>query len=137
MATFHFELVSPEKLLFTGEVEQVDVPGSEGDFGVLADHAPAVAILKPGVLTVHNGGGATEKIIVLGGFAEVSPKGLTVLADVAASMEELDRAMLAAQIKDMEERVAKMEQGSVLDREITRLDHFKTLHFQLTGTAMH
>lgn len=136
MATFHFELVSPEKLLFSGEVEQVDVPGSEGDFGVFADHAPVVAILKPGVLTVYHGG-AAEKIAVLGGFAEVSPKGLTVLADVAASVEDLDHAMLAAQIKEMEEKIARMEQGSALDREIARLDHFKALHFQLTGTAMH
>ncbi len=136
MATFHFELVSPEKLLFSGEVEQVDVPGSEGEFGVLAEHAPVVAILKPGVLTVYNAG-AAEKIVVLGGFAEVSAKGLTVLADVATSMEDIDHAMIAAQIKDMEGKVAQMEQGSALDREIARLDHFKALQFQLTGTALH
>lgn len=136
MATFHFELVSPQKLLYSGEVEQVDVPGTEGDFGVLAEHAPLVAIVKPGILTVHNAG-AGEKIVVLGGFAEVSAKGLVVLADVAASTEDFDNAIIAAEIKSMEEKVARMEPGSAFDREIARLDHFKTLQFQLTGTALH
>ena len=82
MANFHFELVSPEKLLFSGDVEQVDVPGAEGDFGVLAQHAPMVTTLRPGILTVHGAGGE-QKIVVLGGFAEVSADGLTVLAEVA------------------------------------------------------
>ena len=82
MATLHFELVSPEKLVFSGEVDQVDVPGAEGDFGVLANHAPFVTTLRPGILTVFSGGNA-QKIVVLGGFAEVSAQGLTVLADVA------------------------------------------------------
>jgi F-type H+-transporting ATPase subunit epsilon len=85
MATLHFELVSPEKLVFSGEVEQVDVPGAEGDFGVLAGHAPMVTTLRPGVLTVKAAGGE-QKIVVLGGFAEVSASGLTVLADTADSL---------------------------------------------------
>ena len=85
MATFHFDLVSPEKLAFSGEVDQVDVPGVEGDFGVLAGHAPVVAVIRPGILTVTTGG-THQKIIVLGGLAEVSDKGLTVLADVATSL---------------------------------------------------
>jgi len=63
MDTFHFELVSPERLIFSGEVEQVDVPGAEGDFGVLAEHAPIVATLRPGVLTIYTGGGE-QKIVV-------------------------------------------------------------------------
>ncbi|MGE3146526.1 MAG: F0F1 ATP synthase subunit epsilon [Pseudorhodoplanes sp.] len=136
MATFRFDLVSPEKLLFSGEVEQVDVPGSEGYFGVLAEHAPLVAMLRPGVLTVK-AGGDEQKIVVLGGFAEVSASGLTVLADVATAIEDIDKAMLAAQIKDMEEKVKQMQQGDALDREISRIDHFKTLHWDITGTAMH
>src|SRR5260221_12780944 len=94
MATFHFDLVSPEKLAFSGEVDQVDVPGVEGDFGVLAGHAPVVAAVRPGILTVTTGG-THHKFIVLGGLAEVSEKGLTVLADVATSVEELDRARCA------------------------------------------
>jgi len=136
MANLHFELVSPEKLLFSGDVEQVDVPGSEGYFGVLAGHAPMVAILRPGILTVKAQGGV-QKIVVLGGFAEVSANGLTVLADIATAVEDIDRAQLAAQIKELESKVAQMEQGSLLDKEIARLDHFRSVHMELTGTAMH
>ena len=136
MTTFQFDLVSPEKLLLSDEVEQVDVPGAEGDFGVFAGHEPMVSMVRPGILTVR-AGGSEQKIVVLGGFAEVSAKGLTVLADIASSVEDLDRVALAAQIKAAEERIAQMEQGSALDKEIWRLDHFKTVQMQLTGTAMH
>ncbi|RIK97821.1 MAG: ATP synthase F1 subunit epsilon [Proteobacteria bacterium] len=136
MATFHFELVSPEKLAYSGEVDQVDVPGLEGDFGVLAEHAPLVAVLRPGILTVIVGG-TREKIVVLGGVAEVSDKGLTVLADVATSIADLDRAAFASQIEEMEEKLKNGEPGHELDREIERLDHFKSLQGHLESTAMH
>jgi F-type H+-transporting ATPase subunit epsilon len=136
MATFHFELVSPEKIAFAGEADQVDVPGAEGDFGVFAGHAPLISLLRPGVVTVHAGGEQTQ-LVVLGGLAEVGPNGLTLLADVATSIEEMDRAALQAQITAAEERVKQMEQGSTLDREITRLDHLKILDQHLQGTAMH
>jgi F-type H+-transporting ATPase subunit epsilon len=135
MATFHFDLVSPEKLAFTGDVDQVDVPGVEGDFGVLAGHAPVVAAIRPGILTVIIGG-THQKIIVLGGLAEMSDKGLTVLADVATSLEELDRARFADKIAEMEAKLAEKE-GSELDRGIERLDHFKSIQNQLNSTAMH
>jgi F-type H+-transporting ATPase subunit epsilon len=135
MATFHFDLVSPEKLAFSGEVDQVDVPGVEGDFGVLAGHAPVVAAIRPGILTVTSGG-THQKIIVLGGVAEVSDKGLTVLADVATSLEELDRPRFADQIAEMETKLADKE-GSELDREVERLDHYKSIQSELDSTAMH
>ena len=135
MATFQFDLVSPEKLAFTGEVDQVDVPGVEGDFGVLAGHAPVVAAIRPGILTVTSAG-THQKIIVLGGLAEVSDKGLTVLADVATSMQDLDRAKFADKISDMEAKLAEKE-GSELDRAVARLDHFKSIQQQLSATAMH
>jgi F-type H+-transporting ATPase subunit epsilon len=135
MSTFHFDLVSPEKLAFSGEVDQVDVPGAEGDFGVLAGHAPVVAAIRPGILTLITGG-TQQKIVVLGGLAEVSDKGLTVLADVATSMQELDRAAFAEQISGMEAKLPEKE-GSELDREIERLDHFKSIQHQLNSTAMH
>ena len=135
MATFHFDLVSPEKLAFSGEVDQVDIPGVEGDFGVLAGHAPVVATIRPGILTVTSGG-AQQKIIVLGGLAEVSEKGLTVLADVATSLQDLDRAGFADKISDMETKLNEKE-GSELDRAVERLDHFKSIQGQLNSTAMH
>ncbi len=136
MASFHFELVSPEKLVFSGDVEQVDVPGVEGDFGVLEGHAPMVTTLRPGILTVHGAGGA-QKIVVLGGFAEVSANGLTVLADVAEAVEGIDRGMVTDRIGQLEQRIAKTEAGSELDKLITRLDHYKEVDRHLTGTAIH
>jgi F-type H+-transporting ATPase subunit epsilon len=137
MATFHFDLVSPEKLLFSGEVDQVDVPGTEGDFGVLAGHAPAVSALRPGVMTVYVSGQA-QQMIVLGGFAEVSADGkLTVLADLANSVEDFDRTMLAERITAQEEKIKGLDIGHELDKAIERLDHYKQVDSHLQGTAMH
>ncbi len=132
----HFELVSPEKLVFSGEVQQVDVPGAEGDFGVLENHAPVVATLRPGILTVHTAGGA-QRIVVLGGIAEVSASGLTVLAEVAETVADMDRTVLTTRIGELEQRIAKTEPGDALDKMITRLDHYKDVDRHLTGTAMH
>jgi F-type H+-transporting ATPase subunit epsilon len=135
MATFHFDLVSPEKLAFAGEVEQVDIPGVAGDLGIMAGHAPLVAALRPGIMTI-TAGGTQQKIIVLGGLAEVSDKGLTVLADVATSMQDLDREAFASQIAEMEEKLAEKE-GSAFDQAIERLDHFKVIQQNVNSTAMH
>lgn len=135
MATFHFDLVSPEKLAFSGEVDQVDIPGLEGDFGVLAGHAPVIAAIRPGILTIITGG-TKQKIIVLGGLAEVSSKGLTVLTDVATSLDELDRTEFADAIAEMQAKLSEKE-GSELDHEIERLDHFKSIQSQISTTALH
>jgi F-type H+-transporting ATPase subunit epsilon len=135
MATFQFDLVSPEKLAFSGEVDQVDVPGVEGDFGVLAGHTPVVAVIRPGILTII-AGGTRQKVIVLGGLAEMSEKGLTVLADVATSVQDIDRAQFAETIAEMEAKLAEKE-GSELDHAIERLDHFKSIEHELSSTAMH
>ncbi len=135
MATFHFDLVSPEKIAFSGEVEQVDIPGVDGDLGVMAGHAPLVATIRPGIMTV-TAGGKHEKIIVLGGLAEISDKGLTVLADTATSLQELDREAFADKISEMEEGL-KEEEGDALDRAIERLDHFKAIQHYIVSTAMH
>src|SRR2546428_14123522 len=98
MTTFHFDLVSPEKVLFSGEVSQVDVPGSEGDFGVLAAHAPLVTTLRPGILVVHSEGEA-QRIVVVGGFSEVGPVGLTMFANLAVPVVGFDVAGPAGVIK--------------------------------------
>jgi F-type H+-transporting ATPase subunit epsilon len=136
MATFHFELVSPEKIAFAGEVDQVDVPGVEGDFGVLAGHAPVIATVRPGIMRVTTGD-KKEQFVVLGGLAEVSATGLTVLADVATSIDELDRSAFAQTIEQMEADIARALEGDALDREIGRLDHFKSIQQHLEGTALH
>ena len=137
MATFHFDLVSPEKLLFSGAVEQVDVPGTEGDFGVLAGHAPTVSALRPGIMTVMVNG-QQQRIVVLGGFAEVAPGGaLTVLADLAESLDDFDRGVLGEKIFAQQEKIKAMSPGDELDRAIERLDHFKQVDGHIEGTGMH
>jgi F-type H+-transporting ATPase subunit epsilon len=94
-----------------------------------------VATVRPGVLTITQGG-THQKMVVLGGLAEVSEKGLTLLADVATSVQDLDRSGFAATIAEMEEKLAEKE-GSELDRAIERLDHFKSIEHVLNSTAMH
>ena len=126
MTTFHFELVSPEQLLFSGEVTQVDVPGEEGEFGVLAGHAPYMATLKPGLLTIH-GDGAPQRIVVRGGFAEVSPSGLTVLAEQATPAAEIDAMAIAQSIKDAEEDLADAKNDAAHDKARERLEQLNTL----------
>ena len=86
MADLHFELVTPEKLVMSEDVHMVVVPGTEGEFGVLAGHAPFMSTLRDGELSVYRtAGGAPEKIAVSGGFAEVGERGLTVLAESAGA----------------------------------------------------
>ena len=131
MATFHFDLVSPEKLLFAGDVGQVDLPGSEGDLGVLAGHAPLVTALRPGIIVVYREGGDL-RVVVNGGFAEVGPSGLTVLADMAVPVEEFDQAVLAGEIKDTEEDVADATDGWQRDKLAHRLDQLKALQAALS-----
>lgn len=130
MATFHFALVSPEKLVFSGEVTQVDVPGVEGEFGVLAAHAPMVATVKPGILVVH-GDGQPQRLAVDGGFAEVNAGGLTVLTDMAMPPEQVDRARLADTIKNTEEDLADCKEDRARDKLTHRLDQLKTLQAAL------
>jgi F-type H+-transporting ATPase subunit epsilon len=126
MPTFHFDLVAPEKLLFSGDVDQVDLPGAEGDFGVLAEHAPLVTTLRPGILTIHRGGGEL-RVVVNGGFAEVGPAGLNVLADFAVPVEDFDHAWLAGEIKDTEEDVADAKDERQRDKFAHRLAMLKAL----------
>jgi F-type H+-transporting ATPase subunit epsilon len=127
MATFHFELVSPERLVFAGEVNQVDVPGEEGEFGVFAGHAPYVATLKPGMLKIYATSGAPQRIVVKGGFAEVGPTGLTVLAEQATPAEEFDPTMIAEAIKDAEEDIADAKTDVARDKARQRLEQMQTL----------
>ena len=136
MAALHFDFVSPERVLFSGDVDQVDLPGAEGDIGILAGHAPVVTALRPGILTIFRGG-AREPIVISGGFAEVGPGGLTVLADTAAPLDGYDTAMLATEIKDAEEDVADSTDPKERDKVAHRLDQLKVLQAALAapGTA--
>ena len=131
MSKLHFDLVSPERLLMSAEVDQVDVPGSEGDFGVLANHAPLMTALRPGVLTIQSQGRTGEKFFVRGGFAEVTAKGLTVLAEEAMPLAELDRAALEGRIRNAEEDVADAKDQGSRERAQETLDRLRELQSAL------
>ena len=129
---FKFELVSPAKLLVSGQVEQVIVPGSEGEMTVLAHHAPLLTTLKPGLLDIgFPGGGEHQRYFVRGGFAEVSPAGLTILAETAIDLVELDATQLAQAVKDAEEDVADATDDAMRDRAQTQLDQLRQVQATL------
>jgi F-type H+-transporting ATPase subunit epsilon len=96
----HFELVSPERLLSSGKVAMVVVPGAEGDFGVLPGHAPVMSTIRPGAIAIYEGDSntLTRRIFVDGGFAEVTPEGLTVLAESATPVSDIDPAKVAVEL---------------------------------------
>lgn len=125
-----FELVSPERLLLSAQVDMVVVPGTEGEFGVLAGHAPLVSTLRPGVISVHDEK-AIQRIFVRGGFAEVTAAGLTVLAEEAIDLADLDRAGLEARIKDAEEDVADAKSEAARTRAQAQLDGLRALQSSL------
>ncbi len=106
MALFPFELVSPDKVLFSGPAQAVIVPGYEGDFQVLSDHAPTMAAVRPGVVGIDDAHGKHLRVFVRGGFADVHPLGLTILAETAIPFEDLSASKLDQEIKYAEEDLA-------------------------------
>jgi F-type H+-transporting ATPase subunit epsilon len=130
MAGLHFEFVSPETVLFSGDVDQVDLPGIEGDLGVLPGHAPMVTLLRPGIVTIMREG-QREPVVVVGGFAEMGPGGLTLLADRAGAREDFDLASLADDIRDTEEDVADCKDDAQRDKLVRRLDQLRALQAAL------
>ena len=131
MAGLHFEFVSPETVLFSGDVDQVDLPGIEGDLGVLPGHAPMVTLLRPGIVTIMREG-QREPVVVVGGFAEMGPGGLTVLADRAGAREDFDLESLADDVKDAEEDLADCKDDAQRDKLVRRLDQLRGLQAALT-----
>ena len=116
-----FELVSPERLLLSEPVDMVVVPGAEGDFGVLMRHAPLVSGVRPGVISVYNGGQVTERIFVAGGFAEVTPSRCTVLAEQATPVTEIDRPAAEQQLKDGREDLADAKTDEERDAAVRQI----------------
>jgi F-type H+-transporting ATPase subunit epsilon len=127
MAGLHFELVSPSRLLFSGDVASVQIPGTEGEMTILPGHAPVLSTLKPGVVTVMRDASSAERIFVRGGFAEVNATGLTVLAETAIPVAELDAAALAAQIKNAEEDAADARDDEARRKASEQVDHLRSL----------
>ena len=103
-----FELVSPEKLLLSEDVEMVVVPGGEGNFGVLPGHALFISTVRPGVIDVYEGNRISERIFVSGGFAEVTPERCTVLADEAMPLSSLDRGQIDESLKTADAEIASL-----------------------------
>jgi F-type H+-transporting ATPase subunit epsilon len=128
---FKFELVSPERLLVSGDVEHVLVPGSEGEMTMLAHHAPLLTTLRPGLLDIGFPGGVRQRYFIRGGFAEVVPAGLTVLAETAINLDELDADTLAQAVKDAEEDVADATSDAARDRVQTKLDQLRQVQSAL------
>lgn len=112
-----FELVSPERVLSSVHADMVVVPGEEGDFGVLVEHAPLLSLLRPGVISIYQGQQVADRIFVEGGFAEVNPKGLIVLAEAAAPMGELNLDDARQQLKDAEEDLGDAKDPTEPERE--------------------
>ncbi len=132
MAGLHLEFVSPESVLFSGDVDQVDLPGIEGDMGILPGHAPLVTTLRPGIVTIFREG-QREPVVVIGGFAEVGPAGLTVLADRAEPRDSFDMQRLADEIKDAAEDVADSTDDAQRDKLARHLEQLKTLQAALAA----
>lgn len=103
----HFELVSPERLLLSTDVDMVVVPGVEGDFGVLPGHMPVISSIRPGVITIYRDGKVDDRIFVEGGFAEVTPEGCTILAEHALPISDINREAAQQMAQDAREDIAE------------------------------
>jgi F-type H+-transporting ATPase subunit epsilon len=125
-ATFNFELVTPERLVFSGEASQVVVPGAEGDFAVLVGHAPFISTLRPGILEVTLPQGR-QRLLVKKGVAEADPERLTVLAQTAVPLEELEGARLASELRLAEAQAAEAKDDHARMMANTLLDVLQRL----------
>jgi F-type H+-transporting ATPase subunit epsilon len=131
----HFDLVSPERLLLSEQVDMVTLPGSEGYFGVLAGHAPVLSTLRPGLIDVKGGEEGDMRIFVRGGFAEVNPDKVVVLAEEAIPLSELDAAALEQDIRNAEEDVATAKTDAERDRYAAKLEDLKQLRTALQSSG--
>lgn len=130
MAQFAFELVSPERRLISEEVDSVNVPGTEGYFTILAGHAPFMSTVKPGVVTVE-AGSTIRKVMVFGGFAEAGPEGLTLLAERAISLEDVNVAEIDADIANLKEDVADAKDDAARSLAEAKLNDLMALRANL------
>ena len=123
----HFDLVSPERLLMSDDVDMVTLPGTEGYMGVLAGHSPLVTTLRPGVIEVQGGHEGDVKLFVRGGFAEIDGKKIVVLAEEAIPMADFDIAALDQRIQDTEEDLVAAKSDAERTRVAEQLDHLRQL----------
>jgi len=136
--SFHFELVSPEAAVLSGEAKEVVVPGTEGYFTVLPNHAPFMSTVKPGIVEVQMEGEAKRKIFVRGGFADVSPSGFTLLAEQAMALEDFNDEDLEQQIQDAREDLEDAKGDEARERAIlalSQLEESKTAILLARGSS--
>jgi F-type H+-transporting ATPase subunit epsilon len=126
----HFDLVSPEKRVMSADVDRVTVPGTEGQFGVYASHAPVMSALRPGMVEILDEGNI-KRVFVRGGFVEVNQDGMTVLAEEAIAEEDLKAEDLAQKIKDAEEDVTDASEDTVRQKAQEHLDQLKEVQAAL------
>ena len=124
---YKFELVSPERLLVSEDVEYVVIPGTEGEMTVMAQHAPVMTTIKPGVVTVKSVSGGEERYVVFGGFADILPDGCTLLAESATAVKDIDRDDLARRIQEAREDVADAQHDEDRTKAEQFLDQLTTL----------
>jgi F-type H+-transporting ATPase subunit epsilon len=125
--TFKFELVSPERLLVSAEVESVMAPASEGDMTVMANHAPVMTAIRPGVVAVKTAQGKENRYVVFGGFADVTPTAFTLLAEHATAVDAIDRQALAKRIQDAREDLSDAKDDETKQRAAEILEQLLTL----------
>ncbi len=130
---FLFELVSPERLLLSVEATEVVVPGTEGQFTMMKGHAPLMSTLRPGVVEAKLSGGGSEKIFVRGGFADATPDALTILAEQAIKLADLDAATLAQEIKNADEDITDASDDAVRAAATLKRDQLKEVQAALAG----
>ena len=129
---YKFELVSPERLLISEQVESVVIPGTEGEMTVMANHAPVMTTVKPGVVTVKPVSGAEQRYVVFGGFADILPEGCTLLAESAVAVKDIDRADLARRIQEAKEDVSDAKD----DETRTKAEQFLAQLTTLEGAIL-
>ncbi len=134
--TLQFSLVSPERELFSGQVEQVDAPGVEGEFGVLPHHAPFMTVLKPGVVRIYEGGQVTP-VFVRGGFADVTPSGFTILAEEAVRLSDVDTTNLDAELAKVRSDANDPGDEARRARAAERLEYLQALKTAVSGASAH
>ena len=130
--SFKFELVSPERLLVSEQVESVIIPGVEGEMTVMAKHAPVMTMVKPGVVTVKPASGAEERYVVFGGFADILPDSCTLLAESAVAVGDIDRDDLSRRIREAREDLNDARNDEDRTKAEQFLDQLTTLEGALS-----
>lgn len=139
-ATLEFELVSPERLLRSEQVEMVVVPGTEGNFGVLPGHSLLISTIRPGLIEIYESGKVKDRIFIAGGFAEVTGERCTVLADEAVAVPDLNRTVLEGEARELEARLNATqdeEQRNQARRQLAVVDAKLAVLGSASGAAPH